>query len=55
MPILINKTKIGQASRPHWAGSFKLPTEPSLQPAHYCPNVVLDERDVDPTDFVCAT
>lgn len=55
MPILNNETKIGQASRPHWSGSFNLPTEPSLQPAHHCPKVVLDKRDVDRTDFACAT
>jgi hypothetical protein len=32
--ILINKTKVGQASRQVWSGDINLPDEPSLKPPH---------------------
>jgi hypothetical protein len=44
--ILINKTKVGQASRRVWSGDVNLPDEPSLKLAQHGPDVILDERGV---------
>jgi hypothetical protein len=44
--ILINKTKVGQASRQVWSGDVNLPDEPSLKLAQHGPDVILDERGV---------
>jgi hypothetical protein len=45
-PILINETKIGQASCQVGSANFKLPGEPSLQPAYHGLNVVSDKRGI---------
>ena len=45
-PILIDKTKVGQASRQVWSGDFNLPNELSLQPAYHRLEVILDKRGV---------
>ena len=44
--ILINKTKIGQASRQVWSGNFNLPNELSLQPTYHRLDVILDKCGV---------
>jgi hypothetical protein len=44
--ILINKTKVGQASRRVWSGDVNLPDEPSLKLAQHGPDVILDESGV---------
>ena len=44
--ILINKTKIGQASRQVWSGNCNLPNEPSLQPTYHGLDVILEKRGV---------
>jgi hypothetical protein len=44
--ILINKTKVGQASRQAWSGDVNLPDEPSLKLAQHGPDVILDQRGV---------
>jgi hypothetical protein len=45
-PILIDETKVGQASRQVWSGNFNLPNELSLQPTHRRLEVILDKRGV---------
>ena len=44
--ILINKTKVGQASRQVWSGNFNLPNELSLQPTYRRLEVILDKSGV---------
>ena len=44
--ILIDKAKVGQASRQVRAGNFDLPGEPGLQPADRRLEVILDKRGV---------
>ena len=44
--ILINKTKVGQASRQVWSGNCNLPNEPSLQPTYHRLDVILDKCGV---------
>ena len=44
--ILINKTKVGQASCQVWSGNFNLPDELSLQPAYHRLDVILDKCGV---------
>src|SRR5580658_8492778 len=44
--ILINKTKVGQASCQVWSGDFNLPNELSLQPTYHGLDVILDKRGV---------
>ena len=44
--ILIDKTKIGQASRQFWSGDFNLPDALSLQPPYHRLEVIPDERGV---------
>src|SRR5450755_2062095 len=42
--ILINKTKVGQASRQVWSANFDLPNELGLQPAYHRLDVIRDKR-----------
>jgi len=44
--ILINKTKVGQASRQVRSGDRNLPGEPSFELAQQGPDVILDQRGV---------
>jgi hypothetical protein len=44
--ILINKTKVGQASRQVWSGDVNLPDEPGLKFAQHRPYIILDQRCV---------
>src|ERR1700728_1000424 len=44
--ILINKTKVGQASCQVWSGNCNLPNEPRLQPTYHRLDVILDKRGV---------
>ena len=44
--ILINKTKVGQASRQVWSGDFNLASELCLQPAYHRLEVIRDKRGV---------
>ena len=44
--ILINKTKVGQASRQVWSGNFNLPNELSLQPTYRRLEVTLDKSGI---------
>ena len=46
--ILINKTKVGQASGQVWSGNVKLPNPLSLQPTHHRLDVILDKCGVGP-------
>src|SRR6202051_1485697 len=46
--ILINKTKVGQASRQVWSANFDLPNALSLQPTYHRLDVILDKRGVGP-------
>jgi hypothetical protein len=39
--ILVNKTKVGQASRQVWSGDVNLPDVPSLKLAQHGPDVIL--------------
>ena len=45
-PILINETKVGQASRQIWSGDVNLPDQPRLKFTQHYPNVILDQRGV---------
>ena len=49
--ILINKTKIGQASCQVGSGNVDLPFQLSLQPTYRRLDVTLDKCGVGPTDF----
>src|SRR5262249_46986229 len=44
--ILINKTKVGQASRQVWSADCNLPNVLSLQPTNHRLEVILDKRSV---------
>ena len=44
--ILINKTKVGQASCQVWSGNFNLPNWLCLQPTYHRLDVILDKRGV---------
>ena len=44
--ILINKTKIGQASRQVWSGDFDLPSEFGLQLPYHRLDVIGDKGGV---------
>ena len=44
--ILINKTKIGQASRQVWSGDVNLACALSLQPPYHRLEVIPDKRGV---------
>src|SRR5580704_10671273 len=44
--ILINKTKVGQASYQVWSGNINLPNELSLQPTYRRLDAILNERGV---------
>src|SRR5580658_11188449 len=44
--ILINKTKVGQASCQVWSGNCNLPNWLSLQPTYHGLDVILDKRGV---------
>src|SRR5271163_4837239 len=44
--ILIDKTKVAQASRQVWSGNFNLPNELSLQPTYRRLDVILDKCGV---------
>ncbi len=44
--ILIDKTKVGQASRQVWSTNCNLPSELSLQPTYHRLDVILDECGV---------
>ena len=44
--ILINKTKVGQASCQPWSGNFNLPNELSLQSTYHRLEVILDKSGV---------
>ena len=44
--ILIDKTKVGQASRQVWSANFNLPNEITLQLAYHRPDVRVDKRGV---------
>ena len=44
--ILINKTKIGQASRQVWSGDVNLPSALSLQLPYHRLEVIRDKRGV---------
>ena len=44
--ILIDKTKVGQASRQVWSADFNLPNVLSLQPTDHRLEVILDKRSV---------
>ncbi len=46
MSILINKTKVGQASCRAWSGNFKLPNWLCLQPTYHRLDVILDQCGV---------
>ena len=46
--ILINKTKVGQASCQVWSGNVKLPNPLSLQPTYHRLDVILDKCGVGP-------
>jgi hypothetical protein len=46
--ILINKTKVGQASGQVWSGNVKLPNPLSLQPTYHRLDVILDKSGVGP-------
>ncbi len=45
-PILVDKTKLGQASRQVWSANVDLSTEPSLQPAYHRLDIIPDKRGV---------
>src|SRR6202030_128295 len=44
--ILINKTKVGQASCQLWSGNCNLPNEPGLQATYHRLDVILDKCGV---------
>src|SRR5476649_2240906 len=44
--ILIDKAKVGQASRQVWSRDVNLPNEPSLQPTYHRPEVIRDQGGV---------
>jgi hypothetical protein len=44
--ILINKTKVGQASCQVWSGNSNLPSELSFQPTYHHLKVILDKSGV---------
>src|SRR5208282_4007700 len=46
--ILVDKSKVGQASRQVWSGNFNLPNELSLQPTYHRLDVILDKCGVGP-------
>ena len=50
-PILIDKTKVGQASCQVRSADFNLPVEFSLQPKYQRLEVIFDKCSVGPTDF----
>jgi hypothetical protein len=45
-PILIDKTKVAQASRQVWSANINLPNALSLQPVHLRLEVTLDKSGV---------
>src|SRR5208282_6097079 len=46
--ILVDKSKVGQASRQVWSGNVNLPSELSLQPTYHRLDVILDKCGVGP-------
>src|SRR5208282_322857 len=46
--ILVDKSKVGQASRQVWSGNFNLPNELSLQPTYHRLEVIPDKCGVGP-------